>query len=241
MQALIWFLILSLVSGSAPGAGTDKERAVSPPAHADALWRIVHYCVDSTGASEPPQCPKPRDPDVAASDPRCVSTTQVWAENALYVAIRDQKMCNCTGGFVHGLAIPSTRITGIEADDLPEGIWTFAWDAARTHIKDEESIALVVNPPLGRTQNQLHIHLVRLRPGARQRFAGVTVTVPHLDQVWSVAKTLASRLKLENYGLLVAKALRKDGFTVLVQGFTGNNSPENEYVQDHCARSRSEF
>jgi CDP-diacylglycerol pyrophosphatase len=147
-------------------------------------------------------------------------------------------MCNCADGFVHGLAIPFARISGIEAEGLPDGIWAFAWKAARSRISDPTAIALVVNPPLERTQDQLHIHLVRLRPKARSSFPeGSTVMVSSLDQVWSVAKTIAARLKLDNYGLLVAKALQGDGFTVVVQEFIGHDSPESQYTENRCTGS----
>ena len=94
-------------------------------------------------------------------------------------------------------------------------------------IADEQQIALVVNPPgLERTQDQLHVHLVRLGPGARARLAADSpARTPDLDQVWDVAARHAAARGLATYGVLVmrddggpwlprARAARKPGVTV---------------------------
>jgi CDP-diacylglycerol pyrophosphatase len=107
----------------------------------------------------------------------CRSTTHVWARSAdrHAIVIRDLKMCQMEAGphdarFVHGLAMPLTRVWGVEDEQLyaaPEqnGIWQLAWDAALAQGLREDEIALVANPPTVRSQNQLHIHIVR-RNGA---------------------------------------------------------------------------
>ena len=57
--------------------------------------------------------------------------TELWVESNNYLVISDSKMCGCPEGFVHGLALPRAHITGIEDKVLPDGIWKFAWDAAK--------------------------------------------------------------------------------------------------------------
>jgi len=83
-------------------------------------------------------------------------------DNDRFTALRDIKMCGCPSDFVHGPALPIYRVTGVEDPLRPEGIWQFAWDVAIQRMKPE-SIALVVTPRLHRSQNQLHVHLLRNR------------------------------------------------------------------------------
>ena len=91
----------------------------------------------------------------------------MWAKTKEFVAIRDLKMCGCPPGFVAGLALPRARVTGIEDPRRPEGIWPFAWQVARTRIPDERQIALAINPKDARSENQMHVHMLRLRPETR--------------------------------------------------------------------------
>lgn len=201
----------------------------------DLLWKLL-ACLDPARVRNGEQCVKPRADEVDGRHPSCTSTTQVWAQNDQYVAIRDQRMCNCPAGFVHGLALPFARITGIEADHLPESIWKFAWAAAHTKIDDEDTIALVVSPPAQRTQDQLHIHLVRRREGACEEFAaGDTVSVSNLDHVWEITKRRATERRFTNYAVLVTKC-STDVFTVLVEEVLENSNatPENQYTQHDC-------
>lgn len=102
-----------------------------------------------------------------------------------YVAIRHLKMCGCAAGFVHGLALPRFTVTGGEDPRRPDGIWRFAWDVAREHIPQEDKIALAVNLPELRTEDQLHLHLVWLLPDARPRVDALRpIKVERLEEVW---------------------------------------------------------
>jgi CDP-diacylglycerol pyrophosphatase len=152
----------------------------------------------------------------------------VWTEAAEYVAIRDVKMCGCAAPFVHGLALPKRSFSGVEDPARPAALWTFAWTAARAAIPDEREIALVVNPRRTRGQDQLHVHLVRLRPDARGRLATVAAEVPSLEDVWASAARSAAAAGLEDYGILVARG--DSGFFVVVRP----GSPEDEFTVSRC-------
>src|SRR5262249_47882017 len=148
---------------------------------------------------------------------------------AEFVAIRDIKMCGCPAAFVHGLALPRFKVTGIEDPRRPAGIWAFAWDVARNHIADERQIALVVNPPGERTQDQLHVHLVRLLPDARGWIASLRpVQAERLDQAWNVASRQAGGAT--DYGVLVARDEAGGGFLVV----TDTRSPELQFTEALC-------
>jgi len=220
-------LVLADFVATAP-AGTQHSR--------DRLWTLIQSCLVPGGNHNTDTCQAPRADGIGNLDPRCMTTTQVWAQSQQYVAIRDERMCNCPAGFVHGLAIPFARISGIEADNLPEGIWKFAWDAARGQIADAAAIALVVSPPLQRTQDQLHIHLVRRRAGACATFpADALVSTTSLNHIWRIVQRRAKRGHFTNYSVLVTKCA-KDRFTVVVEEVPkgSRKTPEGQYTEHDC-------
>jgi CDP-diacylglycerol pyrophosphatase len=157
----------------------------------------------------------------------CRRTTEVWAATADYVAIRDIKMCGCGRDFAHGLALPRHPVSGLEDSRRPAGIWSFAWDVARQRITEEDAIALVVNPPSLRTQDQLHVHLVRLKPGVRASLAADSARVPSLDAVWGAAAHRRAEIP-GDYGVLVAR----DGDQFLV--FAGGGPLEQRFTVGEC-------
>ncbi|NBS77152.1 MAG: hypothetical protein EBT28_07005 [Betaproteobacteria bacterium] len=145
------------------------------------------------------------------------------------IAIRDIKMCGCPASFVHGLVMPLQVITGVEDPLRPEGIWQYAWDMA-TQRMDSDSIALVVNPQNFRSQNQLHVHLVRLKPQARAEFKSMaTASSANLLNVWKIAAELAKQQHLPDYGVLVSTEER-GGFKVVVTSV----SPGHLFTQYVC-------
>jgi CDP-diacylglycerol pyrophosphatase len=196
----------------------------------DALLTIVSSCLDIHAPDYCKRCPAPRLESPCARDLDCKATTEVWEETAAYAVIRDRKMCGCAPGFVHGLVISRARIRGVEDPRRPDDIWGIAWAVARERIADEDAIALVVNPPGSRSQDQLHIHIVRLRSDARRRFDGArSGRVQDLDEVWSAAAKKAQAANLRSYGVLVARR-RDGGFLVLVD----ERSPEKLYTLWEC-------
>ena len=206
-----------------------SESAVAAESR-DALLTIVSSCLDIHAPDYCKHCPTPRLENPCARNLDCKATTEVWEETAAYVLIRDRKMCGCATGFVHGLVIPRARIRGIEDPRRPDDIWGVAWAAAWKRIADEDAIALVVNPRGLRSQDQLHIHIVRLRSDARGRFDGArSERVQNLDEVWSTAAKKADTAKLQDYGVLVTRH-RDGGFLVLVD----ERSPEKLYTLWEC-------
>lgn len=203
--------------------------ATPPPVPRTVLWDIVSTCLDPEVPGYCERCRTPRTGTCALDRP-CEKTTDVWSLTEAFVAIRDIKMCGCPAAFVHGLAIPRDPVTGIEDRRRPPGIWAFAWDVARQRIAETSEIALVVNPPDLRSQDQLHVHLVRLQPGARARIdASAPERVTQLDQVWDAASRRAARTGLAGYGVLVTPD-PAGGFLVL----PGAASPESEFTVSRC-------
>ena len=162
--------------------------------------------------------------------PECKKTNEVWALNAKYVAIRDLSMCGCPAGFFHGLAMPRNPVTGIEDVNREEGIWNFAWDQSSKSV-ETETLALLVNPRGERTQNQLHVHMLRLKDGASKDFATYSRAYVHnLDEVWRISQQLADSQGLSDYGILVAK--ESSGTFVIV---VTPHSPEGAFTVWGCA------
>ncbi len=204
-----------------------------PTAHAlarsDILLDIVTYCVDPAPGSYCNVCRVPRNDAACGPALECRKNTEVWALSEQYAAIRDIKMCGCPTDFVHGLALPLKPVRGVEDPARPDGIWQFAWDVAMRRIGPAD-IALVVNPQNHRSQNQLHVHLLRLDPAARDNLAPHTVgTVRQLQDVWSVAARGAADKAMADYGVLVTRA-DKDSFRVAITA----KSPEALFTQWRC-------
>ena len=195
----------------------------------DILWNIVANCLDPHVADYEKRCRWPIDSSAAA----CRNTTGLWDKNAQFAVLRDRKMCNCLDNktFVHGLVIPRTRITGTEDPNRPVGIWQFAWDNAVKRIGNEAEIALVVNPPgRNRSQDQLHVHIVRLNDaGRRLIYAPDVSSVISLADVWDRADELAKKMGFDYYGVLVARN-PAGGFVV----FVTNRNLEYEYSRARC-------
>jgi len=203
-------------------------QAASPFARSDILLHIVTQCIDPSIQNYCSQCMSPRL-EGHCGVTECKKTTDVWASNDQFVAMRDIKMCGCPAHFVHGLALPKSVVTGVEDPKKPEGIWQFAWDEAAKKI-EPESIALVVNPQFHRSQNQLHLHMLRLTSKARDH---LTHNDPHfvenLDQVWSVASKAASTKGLRDFGVIVIQA-QDHPFMIVVTEY----SPEAAFTQWRC-------
>lgn len=201
-----------------------------------ALWELVSTCVDQPTAEAPaPACSCPAFERSCCGDRDAPTASVLWGESPDFVAIRDLKTCGCPADFVAGLTLPRTRVTGIEDPRRPEAIWPFAWKIARTRISEELEIGLVINPRDARSQNQMHVHLLRLRPGIRAQLdaaapgrddpalgGGFVAHLPDLDGVFAVALALAGESAIADRGILVARA-RDGGFVIVV---TTRTSPQ---------------
>ena len=197
--------------------------------NSDILLDIVQHCVDPKLENYCTKCRAPMAEVACSPETSCRKTTEIWSINTDYVAIRDIKMCGCPASFVHGLVMPLQVITGVEDPLRPEGIWQYAWDVASQRI-EADAIALVVNPQNFRSQNQLHVHLLRLKPEARTQFKTMaTGTSPELMRIWQLAAALAKQQNLPDYGVLVTQA-ESGGFKVVVTAI----SPEHVFTQYVC-------
>ena len=198
-------------------------------AKSDILLHIVSKCVDPSKENYCANCMLPRADAWCSNISECRKTNEVWKLSARYAAIRDIKMCGCPIDFIHGLAMPREVVTGVEDPNREEDIWQFAWDVGIERI-EAESLALVVNPPSQRTQNQLHVHILRLDQNARTRFdQSSTVYVDNLQSVWLAADKVAKTNGLNDYGVLVAKSL-EGKYLVLVSP----DSPEAAFTIWKC-------
>jgi len=213
--------LLLLMPAAALADGTGRR---------DVLWQIVSSCLNPEVAGYCKSCPWPLTGTSCAAGLSCRETTELWAQTDAYVVLRDRKACDCPDGFVHGLAIPRGRVTGVEDSARPDGIWPFAWATALKRIADPSAAALMVNSAATRAQDQLHVHILRLKKDAREKFASAWVGhVQKLAGVWQTAGKLAAAAGFDDYGVLVAKAT-EGGFLVVVD----QASPEKKYGIDRC-------
>jgi CDP-diacylglycerol pyrophosphatase len=175
-----------------------------------------------------PSCLFPRA-DAQCGVSECKKTNEVWALNDQFAAIRDIKMCGCPSSFIHGLVMPRDIVTGVEDPNRQEGIWQYAWDVAIQRI-EPESLALVVNPRSERTQNQLHVHMLRINKATQSNFAQYDpIYIDSLEKVWATTEKAAQNKGLVDYGVLVAKGPLSE-YMVLVMP----HSPEAAFTVWSC-------
>jgi CDP-diacylglycerol pyrophosphatase len=195
----------------------------------DTLLHIVQECIDPSARNYCAQCRLPQKSAGCLAAPTCRSTVEIWAEDKDFVAMRDIKMCGCPDDFVHGLVLPKVTITGVEDPNKPDSIWLFSWRVAISRMS-EEDIALVVNPRLRRTQNQLHVHLVRLKPDSRSQFGlHMLGETSDISSVWHIAQQAAEVRKMDDFGVLVFRT-SPDNFGVVIS----SDSLEGLYTQAVC-------
>ncbi|MBV8649076.1 CDP-diacylglycerol diphosphatase [Paludibacterium sp.] len=137
-------------------------------ANPDALWQIVHeQCV-----------PNQRQHGQPAP---CAEVTLAPDEAHGHVVLKDRN------GPLQYLLMPTAKISGIEsaqllAADTPN-FFAEAWRARGYMARklgqpiDRSAIALTVNSPGGRSQNQLHIHISCINPAVRNRLAALQTQI----------------------------------------------------------------
>jgi CDP-diacylglycerol pyrophosphatase len=222
-----------------------------PPADVGgALWAVVSTCIDRRTAAF---CTCPAFARSCCGDRATPDADVVWSRTPDFVAIRDLAMCGCPAGFVAGLALPRSRVTGIEDPRRPEGIWPFAWRVVRSRIADERQIALAINPKNTRSENQLLIHLLRLRPETRAWLdasdaapprGAVLVPLATLDAVFAAAEKRVGAGRIADTCILVARA-RGDGWRAVLtdrtspQAFTINACRERRPPADQARSTAS--
>jgi CDP-diacylglycerol pyrophosphatase len=135
--------------------GPASARAADP----SALWKIVSgKCVPHETATHDPS--------------PCASVDLAEGVDRGFVLLKD------LNGVAQFLLIPTRRIGGIEDPRIlaPGAVnyWQAAWQAhyfveERLHTTlPRDAISLAINSSVGRSQDQLHIHIDCLRPGVRE-------------------------------------------------------------------------
>ena len=198
----------------------------------DTLWHISSQCTKLDSPAYCDQCAIPIVQGRCNPEPQsCEKTVEIWSQNEQFFAMRDIKMCGCPANFVHGLVIPKSKITGIEDPKRPKEIWSYAWQVASDRMPLDE-IGLAVNPLSRRSQNQLHVHIARLKKNAtHQTTLSIWLETSELDLVWQLAEEAARQQQWIDYGILVSY-IGPSRYQVQVT----QESPEYLYTQAECVK-----
>ncbi len=227
-------------------AGLALLAAAARAADPDALWKIVHgRCVPAAASGTPAPC---------------AEVTADWA------VLKDAV------GATQFMLIPTARITGIEdpallMPDTPN-YFAAAWQARRFvdgragHVLPREDIALAINPPGARTQEQLHIHVDCVRPDVSARLSALPIgddwaTLPEAlaGQRYAARHVPGQALDANPFRLLAeslpgaADAMRlytlavigrADGFILLAGRIGEDGRGHSEDLEDHsCAVAKA--
>ncbi len=210
--ALLAFIVLVVSAGAGADAGARGL-----------LWRVVQTCLAShyvTGGAFP-----------------CLAVETADGADVGYAVLR----APLDGR--HVILTPTVRTIGIEADrlravDAPD-YFRDAWSIRHfvtdglAHQPTREDLAMAVNSRIGRSQDQLHIHVDCIRPAVKQALqrqapslnpdSWTQVTVlPRAPRYWAMP-VRSEDLAGVNVFNLVAKGLdvdprRMDDMTVVVAG-----------------------
>jgi CDP-diacylglycerol pyrophosphatase len=219
--------LAAIVALAAVGASAQTP----PPApKRDALLNVVE-CVNKTPGLKPsPQAP------VHACNNDVVGVER-------YLALESFKMTGCPLNeaankshhdykFTDALILPLSPVTGVEDSHRPDGIWSFAWKFAQAYIPGQDSVALVANPKTRRSQDQLHIHVMRLLPQAAEKIK--TLKPEYIkslegspDPVWAAAERHShGGLESGHAGVAVSYDKVRRRFAVV----TVDDSPEADFA-----------
>jgi CDP-diacylglycerol pyrophosphatase len=202
---------------------------VSAQSNRDILLGIANKCLDTNVENYCKVCSTPRADSICNSEQQCRATVEVWSLNEDFASFRDVKMCGCNSDFVHGLTIPRKKITGVEDPMKPNDIWNFAWKTGAEKIPESE-LVLVVNPKNNRSQDHLHVHMVRLNPGKVNLMNEYLVgNIQSLDSVWQTAHNFSESKGWNDYGVLVLKSSELS-YSVFVTPFNS----EHAYTNYRC-------
>lgn len=245
--------MLRRVAAAAIAAGVALGQASPASADPDALWKIVDgQCVpDQRAHGDPAPCA------LVAEGP------------GGYAVLKDLV------GATQFLLIPTARITGIESPELlhpgAANYFAAAW-RARTFVDQRAGevlprdwLSLAVNSEVGRTQDQLHVHVDCVRsdvrdavqrhvdelgpgwtpfpePLADHHYEATTVRGDDLDDAdpfLLLADGIpGARVEMGLHTLVVVGAWFGDGrpgFVVLADRADGTNLASGEELQDHDA------
>jgi CDP-diacylglycerol pyrophosphatase len=192
-------LLLALLAGvllTPAGARADPS----------ALWKIINgKCVPHEQAE--------RDPAP------CSSVNLSEGVDRGYAVLKD------LDGVAQFLLIPTARISGIEDPKILEKSAPNYWDAAwraRYFVEDRaqtplprDGLALAINSPYGRTQDQLHIHIDCINPEVRRILAA------NLDKISAVWAPFPIKLAGQSYRAIRINHETLDGvnpFRILAEG-----------------------
>jgi CDP-diacylglycerol pyrophosphatase len=187
-------------------AGLACAPAGAHAADPSALWKIVNgKCV--------PHEQTDRDPSP------CTSVDLAEGVGKGFVVLKDRD------GIAQFLLIPTARISGIEdpaiLDPNATNYWAAAW-RARYFVEERlntslprDAIALAINSSVGRSQDQLHIHIDCIRPDVREALAA------NLNKIGAAWMPFPTPLAGHSYQAIRINQETLDGvdpFRVLVNG-----------------------
>jgi CDP-diacylglycerol pyrophosphatase len=206
VRAMSMMIAIALIAAAPRIAYADRN----------ALWTIVHdQCVpDQESHQDPAPC-------------EAVSLDGGMPQG--YAILKDRV------GATQFLLIPTRRISGMEspetlAPDLPN-YWQAAWQARRfvdTRAKRAlawDMIGLAVNSALGRSQDQLHIHIDCVRPDVRAALA------EHMSEIGRTWAELSFDLRGRRYFALRLEAVAlatQDPFKLVASGLAASTDMAQE-------------
>jgi CDP-diacylglycerol pyrophosphatase len=188
--------------------GLSWHFAPAQAANPNELWNIVHgKCV-------------PDEPQ--HGDPWPCTKVDVSRGGGGFAILKDIK------GATQYLLIPTRKITGIESPSLlapyATNYFAEAWDNrslvawALLHPMPRDTLSFAINSDMGRTQNQLHIHIDCIRADVRQALLSQRSDI---GPRWAPLKVLLAGHRYRAMRITGETLARQNPFKLLARGVPG--------------------
>jgi CDP-diacylglycerol pyrophosphatase len=212
----------------------------------DVLWHLAQQCANDL-----------------SSDSGCRTYTKNGKQE--YVIIKDNDRCKPQGY----LLIPVAPVTGIEDSQVFSApfldLWESAWLWSKKYPgKPRSRTGIAMNSIIGRSQNQLHLHISCVLPGVAKTLARTKIPTnpalptpiklgPQQNTYWAVAvPTLggknspfeivrgiaqANKSDIKDQSILVVGSQKGDRYYILDTAANGTNLGQSEELLDQtCGR-----
>jgi len=214
VRCLVLILLGSLLAASVTASAGDVEGLLraAPAPTPDKLWMQVNTCIQDAISNGFKNNPVPLPPPAGKPIPTCIYVAPAGMDSQLGDGFTILKDIDPRYPLYAFLTLPSKAVTGIEDPQVTfflvkpnpqvntsysRNVWVDAWTwlsytvspmyaANHKGVKPRvDQMGLAINSQMGRTLNQLHIHMACINKAVQDTLATAKPTPPITTTAWS--------------------------------------------------------
>lgn len=256
VRCLVFLLGLLLTASVAASASdVDGLLRAAPAPTTDKLWKQVNTCIQDAITNGFKNNPVPLPPPTGKPIPTCIYVAPAGMDSQLGDGFTVLKDIDPRYPLYAFLTLPSKAVTGIEDPQVnffllmpspqvntsyTRNLWVDAWTwlsytvspmYAANHKGTKprvDQMGLAINSQMGRTLNQLHIHMACINKAVQDTLAKAKPTPPITTTAWSgpIPMTVPATGP-HSYRAIVLNSLGQNPFLVM-QSVPGYSDPGRE-------------